>query len=176
MPLVICPFAWNCAHIMLSTYLSHQHSTTFKPIETSHSYLRAGCTYWALALIKLVKLRYITWLRTMFPCFRQHPRCNIALSIYRNFLNSSNTQYSWWVRSMPPRNTSKKTKRCKHEHLTYTPTAHAEEVGYVQKTASQRLAATLPSGISKLPPKAAPDPIGTFPAPLLLPDDDLALP
>jgi archaemetzincin len=76
---------------------------------------------------------------------------------------------------MPPKKASKATTRCSHSSLTYGPTAHAAEVGFEQQTHQQRLTATTPRGTLKSVPKTNTDPVGTCPAPLILPDDDLAL-
>ncbi|KAF8918100.1 hypothetical protein CPB85DRAFT_1282521 [Mucidula mucida] len=62
--------------------------------------------------------------------------------------------------------------KCSHDKLSFTSSTHAEEAGYTQPTASQRINATtllLRSATSTEPSPAA------FPAPLVLPNDDLAL-
>jgi archaemetzincin len=75
---------------------------------------------------------------------------------------------------------SKSTARCQHSKLTYALSSHAESVKYKQPSLEQRIAATTPSGTLK--PKVEDSnakrdakSCGTFPAPLILPNDDLAL-
>lgn len=66
---------------------------------------------------------------------------------------------------------------CTHSPLRLTPSFHAPIAGYTRPTAQQRAAATTVSGHVK-PAQGVvieiPDP-GTYPAPLVLPGDDLAL-
>lgn len=66
-------------------------------------------------------------------------------------------------------------KTCTHDTLVLGPSSHAEEVGYTQPSAERRQAATQPSGrvSQKHPPPPVP-PASIFPAPLVLPDDELA--
>lgn len=66
---------------------------------------------------------------------------------------------------------------CNHSVLRYTPSPHAQEVGYHQPSIRQRAAAVKPTRKSK-GEKAGTQILaspGTFPAPLLLPGDDLSL-
>ncbi|KAL4966595.1 archaemetzincin [Aspergillus stella-maris] len=83
------------------------------------------------------------------------------------------------------------TGPCSHSKITYAPSPHASEVGYVQPSKQARLDATKPSAAqsnsssrsksitkTKKPKLLAPltrTDIQHFPAPLVLPDDDLAL-
>ncbi|KUJ21736.1 uncharacterized protein LY89DRAFT_637639 [Mollisia scopiformis] len=75
---------------------------------------------------------------------------------------------------MPPKTASKVTKRCDHAVLTYCSTSHADEVKFKRQTLEQRLAATTARGTLKSASDAAIECSGEFPAPLILPDDDLA--
>ena len=59
---------------------------------------------------------------------------------------------------------------CQHQELCFEPSPHAEEAGYSRPTAQQRATA---AGKAKNSATAVSD--STFPAPLLLPGDDLAL-
>ncbi|KAH8668106.1 hypothetical protein BGZ60DRAFT_408603 [Tricladium varicosporioides] len=74
----------------------------------------------------------------------------------------------------------KKPSRCAHQNLTFTPSTNAEGTGYKQPTLSQRIAATTPLGsigsISKEEKERLEDDAqqGTFPAPLVLPEDELS--
>ncbi|KAG6888728.1 hypothetical protein C0995_006380 [Termitomyces sp. Mi166 len=62
---------------------------------------------------------------------------------------------------------------CEHAALTFVPSAHAEAVGYCRATPERLAAATSRTGrISKNTPIAS---ALTFPAPLVLPNDELAL-
>lgn len=79
---------------------------------------------------------------------------------------------------MPPRTGS---EVCMHRTLTFTPSSHAPIAGYKQPTAFQRAAATNPSGaIPKSRSKSSQTQNGeeikasTFPAPLVLPGDELS--
>ncbi|KZP14188.1 hypothetical protein FIBSPDRAFT_1048954 [Athelia psychrophila] len=65
--------------------------------------------------------------------------------------------------------------QCTHPVLLTIPSAHAALAGYTHPTAQKRLAATTPSGRVPKDAAAKPPPPGTFPAPLVLPDDALAL-
>ncbi|CZR56958.1 uncharacterized protein PAC_06847 [Phialocephala subalpina] len=76
---------------------------------------------------------------------------------------------------MPPKTVSKATKRCEHTSLTYSSTNHAAEIGFKRKTLPERLAAATPRGTLKSVPETAIESVGAFPAPLVLPDDDIAL-
>jgi archaemetzincin len=75
---------------------------------------------------------------------------------------------------------SQKSKKvaCDHTTLRFSSTQHSTEIGYSRATPEQRVAATTPTGVIN---KAAGKKIdyseleATFPAPLILPDDDLAL-
>ncbi|RLN87682.1 hypothetical protein BBJ28_00003657 [Nothophytophthora sp. Chile5] len=62
---------------------------------------------------------------------------------------------------------------CAHEHLALEPSSQAQHAGYKRATAQRRLAAAQPSGqapkTSGLSPAAS-----TFPAPLVLPNDELS--
>lgn len=59
---------------------------------------------------------------------------------------------------------------CQHQDLCFEPSPHAEEAGYRRPTAQQRATAA-----GKAKNSATPVSDSTFPAPLLLPGDDLAL-
>ncbi|KAG6919638.1 hypothetical protein DXG01_003502 [Tephrocybe rancida] len=62
---------------------------------------------------------------------------------------------------------------CNHETLTYEPSTHPQSAGYHRAPAEKLVAATLPTGrTNKDVPTAS---SSTFPAPLVLPDDELAL-
>ncbi|CZT21487.1 uncharacterized protein RCC_07350 [Ramularia collo-cygni] len=70
---------------------------------------------------------------------------------------------------------------CQHKSLRFECSEHSQDVGYKPRTALQRLAATLPS--NKAPKKADRQrfgssedqyPASTFPAPLVLPEDELS--
>jgi archaemetzincin len=79
-----------------------------------------------------------------------------------------------------PRKVVSSKSSCAHRTLQFSSTSHAAQVGYNRPNIQQRDAATTPSGSvkAKIKDKRAkseansPD---TFPAPLILPDDDLAL-
>ncbi|KAE9044158.1 hypothetical protein PR001_g1994 [Phytophthora rubi] len=67
--------------------------------------------------------------------------------------------------------------RCEHDQLCLAPSSHAQPAGYARRTAQQLIAATRPSGRTPKPKSqgnAAPE-ASTFPAPLVLPGDDLSL-
>lgn len=64
--------------------------------------------------------------------------------------------------------------KCRHSSLSVTSSAHAAEVRYRRPTASQRAAAATPNGWRKKGTKLSDD-SSTYPAPLVLPDDDLAV-
>jgi archaemetzincin len=76
---------------------------------------------------------------------------------------------------MPPKRSSK----CEHPKLIFSPSSHASAVGYKRPSASQRIAATTSQVIRK-PAASKNHKIGedenesTFPAPLVLPEDELA--
>jgi archaemetzincin len=76
---------------------------------------------------------------------------------------------------MPPRT---KTKVCTHQNLIFTPSPHAHEAGYKQPTLAQREAAANPQGSPPSLFKSGRQDFGpkesTFPAPLVLPDDELS--
>src|SRR6266498_1048443 len=83
-----------------------------------------------------------------------------------------------------PRRTSpaRNSDRCTHAHLVLEPTPHADEVGYRQPTVRQRAAASCLNSstlVAKRKRTFVKDdgsvPASTFPAPLVLPGDDLAL-
>ncbi|KAH6724340.1 hypothetical protein BKA61DRAFT_535865 [Leptodontidium sp. MPI-SDFR-AT-0119] len=96
---------------------------------------------------------------------------------------------------MPPiSKTSKPASQCTHPTLCYTTTHHAQEVGYVRPTLSQRLAAASPTGTftTPLPKYSNPDPSSypdtdpnsssesdteskLYPAPLVLPGSEISL-
>ncbi|KAF9485815.1 hypothetical protein BDN70DRAFT_916652 [Pholiota conissans] len=64
---------------------------------------------------------------------------------------------------------------CSHQKLQVEPSCHASQVGYKRPTERQRVSATLSqSSRAAFNANAVPKPT-TFPAPLVLPDDDLAL-
>lgn len=76
---------------------------------------------------------------------------------------------------------SSQKRICKHENLRFHCSEHAQEVDFKPRTPLQRLAAVLPS--NKAPKKAdrhrcgpseEDQPISTFPAPLVLPEDELS--
>jgi len=76
---------------------------------------------------------------------------------------------------MPPKT---KTKVCTHQNLIFTPSPHAHEAGYKQPTLAQREAAANPQGSLPFLFKNGRQDLGpkesTFPAPLVLPDDELS--
>lgn len=68
---------------------------------------------------------------------------------------------------------------CKHSKLSFNSSSHADSIGYRRPTVEQRVAATTSSGTLK--PKVKDETAtreakssGTFPAPLVLPEDELA--
>ncbi|KAG6820625.1 hypothetical protein H0H93_014228 [Arthromyces matolae] len=62
---------------------------------------------------------------------------------------------------------------CKHNTLRFTPSPHANRVGFIRVAEDKLTAATQPTGRnSKQVPEILPS---TFPGPLILPEDDLAL-
>jgi archaemetzincin len=66
---------------------------------------------------------------------------------------------------------------CEHASLRYNSTQHATQIGYARPTAQQRIAAATASGVVKATAKQKLNPAEskeTFPAPLILPNDDLA--
>lgn len=64
---------------------------------------------------------------------------------------------------------------CAHRSISFTLSPHAENAGFRRQSSRQRLAATRSSCLSSQPkPDLATDDPKTFPAPLLLPGDDLA--
>ena len=65
---------------------------------------------------------------------------------------------------------SQGVQNCQHQDLCFEPSPHAEEAGYRRPTAQQRATA---AGKAKNSATAVSD--STFPAPLLLPEDDLSL-
>ncbi|KAL2818606.1 hypothetical protein BJX63DRAFT_429107 [Aspergillus granulosus] len=79
--------------------------------------------------------------------------------------------------NMPPSHRSRPA--CVHSKVTYTPSPHAKEVGYSQPSSKDRQNAMRPSPSSRSTFKVRPNQLrtdlDTFPAPLVLPDDDLAL-
>lgn len=85
------------------------------------------------------------------------------------------------ILNMSMSSSASNAERCKHEDMRFTCSDHSQDVDFKQRTALQRLAATLPS--DKAPKKAdrqrfGPSedqyPASTFPAPLLLPEDELS--
>ncbi|KAI9708479.1 MAG: Archaemetzincin-1 [Bogoriella megaspora] len=71
------------------------------------------------------------------------------------------------------RNGTGEGEHCKHGRLYLEPSPHATEVGYEQASEAQRITATTKTGkITDQTAKAPPS--TTFPAPLVLPGDDLA--
>ncbi|KAG6853813.1 hypothetical protein C0991_001059 [Blastosporella zonata] len=62
---------------------------------------------------------------------------------------------------------------CKHAVLTFEISPHAEHAGYIRAPAEKLVAAALPSGTASK--QTSSTSISTFPAPLLLPSDELAL-
>jgi len=71
------------------------------------------------------------------------------------------------VPSMPP---SRQAKECSHENLIYQPSPHASQAGYRSYDPRQLMVAA-----GKNNKDAPRTPASTFPAPLVLPNDDLAL-
>ncbi|KAN0095689.1 hypothetical protein V8E51_016400 [Hyaloscypha variabilis] len=71
-----------------------------------------------------------------------------------------------------------KTKTCTHEHLTFTPSSHASKVGYKQPTPRQLIVATSNQGTTPNTVSSSSSGLGdqasTFPAPLVLPGDELS--
>lgn len=66
------------------------------------------------------------------------------------------------------------TKACKHSTLTFTPSEYAETAGYERASSQKRIAATFPTG--RIPKDSVVPTVhdSTYPAPLILPEDDLA--
>ncbi|KAG1690559.1 hypothetical protein DVH05_028062 [Phytophthora capsici] len=63
---------------------------------------------------------------------------------------------------------------CAHEQLCLDPSTHAEEAGYTRRTRQQLLAATRSSGRAPKSVEGGSSDSSTFPAPLVLPGDDLS--
>ncbi|KAL4912636.1 hypothetical protein BDW62DRAFT_206288 [Aspergillus aurantiobrunneus] len=73
---------------------------------------------------------------------------------------------------MPPKHIPK----CTHtSNSYYTPSPHAAKAHYTQPSKQQRLSAMKPSPSSNIPPPPTRTDLHNFPAPLVLPGDDLAL-
>ncbi|KAH7491616.1 hypothetical protein KRP22_002916 [Phytophthora ramorum] len=63
---------------------------------------------------------------------------------------------------------------CDHDALCLDPSSYAQRAGYTRRTLQQRVAASRPSGRAPAKSNMEEPDASTFPAPLLLPDDDLA--
>ncbi|KAL2849909.1 hypothetical protein BJY01DRAFT_233427 [Aspergillus pseudoustus] len=78
---------------------------------------------------------------------------------------------------MPPSNLPQVS--CPHSKITYTASPHAPQIGYAQPSLKERQDAMRPSPSSKftlkISSKQLKSDLEAFPAPLVLPDDDLAL-
>ncbi|KAJ0423525.1 hypothetical protein BJY00DRAFT_321662 [Aspergillus carlsbadensis] len=72
---------------------------------------------------------------------------------------------------MPPRN----QQACAHQTVSYTSSPYAAHTRYQQPSQDERLAATKPIPSSKLAIPPTRTDVQNFPAPLVLPDDDLAV-
>ncbi|KAL2832596.1 hypothetical protein BDW59DRAFT_157416 [Aspergillus cavernicola] len=72
---------------------------------------------------------------------------------------------------MPPRHQNP----CPHKATTHTPSPHAIQVQYKQPTLKERQDAMKPAPSSKLKPPPSRTDLDQFPAPIILPGDDLAL-
>ena len=65
---------------------------------------------------------------------------------------------------------------CEHKTLSFTSSTHAVDAHFLRPSAQQRLAATTPQGTTKSCPLTEPTNISSsFPAPLVLPHDDLSI-
>ena len=62
---------------------------------------------------------------------------------------------------------------CAHNHLIFSPSSHASTAGYKRPTLIQRISATTPQGISKRPTINSKEHSSAYPAPLVLPEDEL---
>ena len=76
--------------------------------------------------------------------------------------------------------TPNKPSECPHTKLVFGPSSHAVEAGYDRPNLTQRIAATTPQGsvkgiAAKFSTTKEKEQSSTFPAPLILPGDDLAL-
>jgi len=83
-------------------------------------------------------------------------------------------------RTMAKKPPIKSTLKCEHSNLIFSSSSHAESIGYKQPALEQRIAATTPTGtlkpkIQDTSAKRDAESSATFPAPLVLPRDDLAL-
>lgn len=66
--------------------------------------------------------------------------------------------------------------KCEHKTLSFASSTHANDARFLRSSAQQRLAATTPQGTTKSCPQTEPTNISSsFPAPLVLPDDDLSI-
>ncbi|RDW86931.1 uncharacterized protein DSM5745_03573 [Aspergillus mulundensis] len=74
---------------------------------------------------------------------------------------------------MPPKNVSQQ-KTCSHQSLTYSPSPYASQINYTQPSLKDCQSATKPS-LPNIPAPATRTDNENFPAPLVLPGDDLAL-
>lgn len=68
-----------------------------------------------------------------------------------------------------------KQEPCPHPALRYTSSSHGGQASYQQPTLAERLAATKPKPSSRLPTQPTRPDVEHFPAPLVLPDDYLAV-
>ena len=66
------------------------------------------------------------------------------------------------------------TTACRHDSLLFTPSSHAAVAGYKYADARTRLAATCTRTIRDIPSNSVVNKPSTYPAPLVLPEDDLA--
>jgi archaemetzincin len=71
---------------------------------------------------------------------------------------------------MPP----KASSQCDHAKLTFMPSSHASIAGYKRATLAQRTAATTPRGTGASKLDDLEEDGSTFPAPLVLPEDELS--